>query len=90
MRRRVHTEHPPARPDPLGQRQRRLAATAADVEHPLAAGRRQRLHRARAEPLDQGVEPGLHLDPRIAGYGVPIGDLIGVGRLGHGQPPRLR
>ena len=59
--------------------QGRLTTSAADVDHTLSGEGGEGVHRAPAQRFDLPIEVLLQGRPGLAGGGVPVVDLIGVG-----------
>ena len=70
-RRDVDAERGTGRADELGQLHRRVAEAAADVEHAVALGGRERLHRGGAVQRERGDDQVLEADEAVEEHAVP-------------------
>ena len=82
--RNVNPEHPAVRRDALRQLQRRTAAAATDLDDPLAGLRRGVCQQRLAQRGEESFGDGRARTPARPALGIPIGDLVGVRRHGHG------
>jgi hypothetical protein len=78
--RNINADHGASRPYPVGESQRGLTATTANVEEVLALGRLQRIDGRKSQAFDLAVEQLVKLRPGVASYRVPVFDLCGVRR----------
>jgi hypothetical protein len=85
--RNVEADHAARQTDPTGDRDRRAAATAPDVDRPLAGSEAGAVEQRVGDRREDEILLFVEFEPALRGRAVPVSDLLGIvgGSRRHGD-----